>query len=234
MRPYISVIIPAYNEETRISRTLKRIIRYFNKKGHKHEIIVVDDGSTDSTIKVVKNLKNRNIKILKNKVNKGKGFSVRKGMLAGEGDYLLFTDADLSTPIEELDKFLNYTDYDIIIGSRALKESKVTTKSHKKLLGKAANLLINLLAVRGIKDTQCGFKLFKQKIAKQLFSRQLINRFGFDFEILFLAQKKGYSIKELPVMWVNAEGSKVKPTDYFRTFGELLKIRINQIKGKYN
>ena len=105
---------------------------------------------------------------------------------------------------------------------------------YRERMGKTFNLLVRLVVMGGIKDTQCGFKLFKQKVAKQLFSKQLINRFGFDFEILFLAQKKGYSIKELPVVWVNAEGSKVKPTDYFRTFGELLKIRFNQIKGKYN
>lgn len=150
-------------------------------------------------------------------------------MLASKGDYFLICDADLSTPIEELGNFLKY-DADIIIGSRALKSSKVKTTFYKKIMGRFGNLLINLLAVRGIKDTQCGFKLFKKK-CKILFEKQTIDRWGFDFEILHMAQKKGFSVKEKPVIWRSYQKSKVKFTDYFKTLYELMKIVLNDIKG---
>jgi dolichyl-phosphate beta-glucosyltransferase len=229
----LSIIIPAYNEEKRITSSLKKIYNYFDRKQFDYEVIVVNDGSRDNTLDVVNKIKNKKTKVIDNKINAGKGHAVKTGMLDAKGDLLLFTDSDLSTPIEEFDKLMKYTDnYDIIIGSRGLKESNVKSKFHKMMLGKLGNFFIRLFAVKEINDTQCGFKLFKRKCLN-IFKKQTINRWGFDFEILFLARKFGYKIKEVPVVWVNAEGSKVKALDYPKTFLELLRIRWNDLCGKY-
>ena len=232
----LSIIIPAYNEENIIFSNINEIINHMKKLNPDYELIVVDDGSTDSTLKEVKRIKNKKIKAISYMPNKGKGYAVKKGVLASKGGLILVCDADLSTPINELDKFLKYADeYDIIIGSRALKESRILIKQPycKILLGKLGNLMIRVLAVHGIKDTQCGFKLFKSK-AKELFERQAINRWGWDFEILFMAQRKGYKIKELPVSWLNRKESRVKMLDYPKTLLELIRIRMNSLMGKYD
>ncbi len=231
----LSIIIPAYNEEKRIISSLNKIYNYLNKKQIDYEVVIVNDGSRDNTVDVIKKIKNNKTTIINNKINKGKGHAVKTGMLNAKGDLLLFTDSDLSTPIEELDKLMRYIDnYDIVIGSRSLQASDVKKKQafYKVWLGRLGNKAIQLLAVPGIKDTQCGFKLYKRKCLN-IFKKQTINRWGFDFEILFLARKLGYKIKEVPVVWVNAEGSKVKALDYPKTFLELLKIRWNDLCGKY-
>ncbi len=233
----LSIVIPAYNEEQRIGRTLEKIIEYIKKRKLRAEIIIVDDGSTDATSSVVQSVQKKHpradIHHLFYTKNKGKGYAVKEGMRKAKGDWILLTDSDLATPIEELDRFLKYRTSDIIIGSRAMHDSNVQTLLHKKLLGRIGNLLISLLAVKGVKDTQCGFKLFKGSVAKKLFALQTIDRFGFDFEILFLAQRYGYAIKEIPVHWVNQPGSKVKGSDYFKTLLELFKIRWNDLRGVY-
>ena len=232
---FLSIIIPVYNEEKRIVSTLEKITFYLNKKKYRYEIIIVDDGSTDRTRECIKKFKK--IRINRKRINKGKGYSVREGILMAKGDYMLFSDADLSTPIEELEAFRwHIKKYDVVIASRNLKESDIKQKQpfYRILLGKAFPLLVNLLAVPGIKDTQCGFKLFTKKAVKVIFPKQTIDGFGFDVEILFIAKKSGLRIKELPVVWINDTRSKVSVLrDPLRMLFDVLKIRINSLTGKY-
>ncbi len=234
----ISIVIPAYNEEARLPQRLDEIISYLEENKYDYEIIIVDDGSKDKTVDYVKRWtrKNKRIKLLENETNMGKGFSVKKGMLASTKQYVLFTDSDKSTPIDELDNaFKNIKGNDIAIGSRALKDSNVVVKQpfYKVLFGKGGNLLIRLIATPGIHDTQCGFKLFK-KSALFVFEKQTIDRWGFDFEILFIARKNNLKIKEFGVKWINDERTKLKLSDYFKTLSELARIRINQLSKKYD
>lgn len=230
----ISIIIPAYNEEKRIGKTLDTIILFAEKNLPAFEILVVDDGSTDKTIEIANQ---RKVKTVKNPKNMGKGASVKTGMLMAEGEYLLFSDADLSTPIEETMKFLEYIeDYDVVFGSRNLPESNITVTQplYRRVMGKIFPFLVNCLVLRGIKDTQCGFKMFKRESAKRLFSKQTLSGFGFDVEILYLAKKNGHSVLELPVSWKNDPSSKVHPIrDSFRMLLDLMKIRKNIIRRRY-
>ena len=230
----ISIIIPVYNEAARIKRSLKKIVDFFRTDDY--EIIIVDDGSKDETLDIVKSFNNDRIRIFRNEVNLGKGFSVKRGVLLSTKQYILFSDADLSTPISEFKKFIPFlkTD-DIIIGSRAISGSNVKVRQpfYKVFLGRVGNKLIKLLAVKGINDTQCGFKLFNKK-TKTIFEKLTVFRWGFDFELLFLAQKNKFRIKEIPVIWINDPRSKVKTGDYLTTFIDLIKIRINNFRGKYN
>jgi dolichyl-phosphate beta-glucosyltransferase len=234
----ISIVISAYNEEERIGDRLKEIILYLQRKKYDYEIIIVDDGSKDKTVEIVKEFvgKNKKIRLLKNEKNMGKGYGIKRGMLSARKNLILFTDSDKSTPMKELDKFEEYIPYyDIVIGSRGLKESDVRIKQpfYKTIAGKIGNkLIIQLFLTPGIKDTQCGFKLFK-KNALFVFEKQTIERWGFDFEVLFVAKKYGLRIKEVPVTWINDERTKFKFKDYFKSFWEVLKIRINDFKGKY-
>jgi dolichyl-phosphate beta-glucosyltransferase len=233
----ISVVIPAYNEEKRIGKTLKRLSSYLSKKKYDYEIIVVDDGSRDKTVQVAKSFANKKLRILKNRENMGKGASVRKGMLAARKKFVLFSDSDLSTPIEEIGGFMKLRKkYDVIIGSRALKGSKIKIKQpfYRVLMGKVFNLFVNLLVVWGIKDTQCGFKLFKRDAAQKIFKKQSFNGFGFDVEVLFIAKKLGYRIREMPVVWINSPDTKVSAVkDSIMMFVDLLRIRVNGLRGKY-
>ena len=235
----ISIVIPAYNEEDRINKTLNKIINYFNKNKYNYEIIVVDDGSTDNTVNVVKTIKNTKIIILQNNNNEGKGYSVRKGILKAKYPLVLFSDSDLATPIEELKKFIGYISngYDIVIASRNLKGSniKVEQPIYRQLMGKTFPILVNLIALRGFKDTQCGFKLLKTDAAKKIVKFQTFKKFAFDVELLFIAKKLGYKIKETPVVWIDKKGSKVSPVkDSIKMLIDLFKIRYNDILGKYN
>ena len=199
----LSIGIPAYNEDKWIGKTLEEIGQYLEEKQIDWEIIVVDDGSADSTIEVVRGSKG--VRLLCNERNMGKGYSVRRGVLAAEGNYIIIIDADLPFPISELEKVLNVLKegWDIAIGSKYLQKSeKITDVPWYRLYGgRLFNLLARLLLIRGIRDTQCGLKVFKQKVAKDLFTRQRVNGFAFDVEVLYLAQSMGYKIKELPVKW---------------------------------
>ncbi|MEW6096774.1 MAG: glycosyltransferase [bacterium] len=239
--PYLSIVIPAFNEELRIKETLCKIVEYIKTKDYSYEIIVVDDGSIDRTVEVVKftaeSLK-ESITIIKNERNIGKGGAVKNGILKAKGEFILFSDADLSTPISELDKLLPLVEgeYDIAIGSRALPESDIKLHQpwYRENMGRIFNLFVRLIAVRGIKDTQCGFKCFKGSIAKEVSSKQYINRFGFDVEILFIAKKLGYKIKEVPIKWINSPHSRVHAIkDSSEMLMSLLKIRMNDLKGLY-
>jgi len=229
----LSIIVPVYNEEKLIRDNLLKIINYFESRDLLYEIIVVDDGSSDRTRDAVMSLNHGAILLTEKRLNRGKGFSVRQGVLMSRGEYIFFTDADLSAPIEEFAKLMKYAeDYDIVIGSRALDVSLVKTSFSKKILGRIGNSAIKLLAVRHISDTQCGFKLFNKKAGK-LFKKQKIHGFGFDFEILFLAQKNNMAIKEVPVKWVIGESTKVGLVDYLIVLSELVKLKVNYLKGDY-
>ncbi|OGF80888.1 hypothetical protein A2W48_01785 [Candidatus Giovannonibacteria bacterium RIFCSPHIGHO2_12_44_12] len=238
--PFLSIVIPAYNEEERIAKTLIRIDQYLSFKKYAYEIIVVDDGSSDNTVALVSKLSRKvgHISILKNKKNRGKGFAVRTGMRKAQGRIRLFMDADNSVDISHLDEFIRHLEsgFDIVIGSIKIGEQRATERNgiHRRILGSLANFLIRALATPKIKDTQRGFKLFSARAAKKIFSRQTINRFGFDIELLVIARKNGYQIKEIPVVWDNPAGSKVGLSSYVFTLIELLRITLNRAVGKYN
>ena len=233
----LSIIIPAYNEEKRLPEALDRTLKYLKNRKIKNEIIIVADKSKDETLDVVQKYtkKFKNVCYIYNPKKQGKGYAVRKGILASKGSLVLFIDADTSTPITELDKFLpKIKTYDIVIGSREHKDSDVKKKLISRVvLGNMGNILLRIFLIKRIRDTQCGFKLFKGNIARELFSISRIKGFGFDFEIIFLAQKKRYEIKEMPVNWVYCEGTKVTWQSHFKTLSELFEIRINYLLGKY-
>ena len=238
---HLSVIIPAYNEEKRIKATLLDIDKYLKKQTYSYEIIVVSDGSTDNTVSLVKGLKPQvlNLRIIDNKKNHGKGYVVRQGMLEAGGDYRLFMDADNSTTIHHLDKFWPYIkqSYDIVIGSIEIKGAEIKEEAawYRRILGKYSKYIIRFLAgLWEIHDTQRGFKLFTAQAAESIFSRQTIMAWGFDIEILVLAKKMGFKIKEVPIKWNNPSGSKVTLKSYIKTLKDLLQIKYNIITKKYN
>lgn len=238
---YLSVIIPAYNEEKRIGATLKSIDDYLRRQNYDYEILVVNDGSKDGTAGLVRSLEPevKNLRLIDNKENHGKGYVVRQGMLASSGDLRLFTDADNSTSIDHLDKFIPYLKqgFDVIIGSIAVAGHKVASGSEpiwRRILGKLGNLFIQIMAVPGIHDTQRGFKLVTAKAALQIFPKLTIARWGFDIEMLALARRFGYKIKELPVDWKNDPNSTVGLNAYIQVLLETMQIRWNLMTGKYN
>jgi dolichyl-phosphate beta-glucosyltransferase len=240
---FLSIIIPAYNEAERIPKTLLDIDHRLSDVAFDYEIIVVNDGSKDNTAEVVNGMMKmvKKIKLIDNKENKGKGGVVKQGMLSASGDIRLFMDADNSTSV---DQFINmmpfFSDqndaYDVVIGSRALKESVLNPSQplYRQIPGKLGNFFIQILLLWGISDTQCGFKAFKKDAAIKIFSISKINGWGFDVEILALAKKFGYKIKEIPVHWMNDERSKVKMSSYFKVLIETLKIRYFLWTGKYD
>ena len=234
----VSIIIPAYNEEKRLPDTLRKILKFISSKKISAEIIVVDDGSRDNTAGIVSALKNPKVRLIQNHKNMGKGFSVQNGVKNAKGSILLFTDADLSTPIKHITEFLAYhkEDFDVVIASRDLVESKVVVpQSHfREFGGKVFNLMVRIVTGLPVHDTQCDFKSFTKKAAKAIFSRQTIPGFGFDAEILFIAYSLKLQIKESAVEWYNDPGTKVNFfRDSIRMFAELFKIRLNGIRGLY-
>lgn len=229
---FISIIIPAYNEAGRIMPSLERILSYVKQKQDRFEIIVVDDGSTDATFEFLekKYASQGLVTVIRNLTNKGKGYSVKRGALQAKGDYILFTDADLSTPITELEKLLRCANkgYDVVFGSRALKSKDVTIQKtfHRALMGRIFSFLTGVFVMKGIKDTQCGFKLFTSKAAKKIFPLQKLEGFSFDVELLYLAKKSGFSIKEVAVDWYDSKNSRVRLLrDSWRMFKDLCIIR---------
>ncbi|MBD3314053.1 glycosyltransferase [Candidatus Woesearchaeota archaeon] len=233
----VSVIIPAYDEDTRLIPSLKSIVQYMDRQKIDHEIIIVDD-SSKNPITHIKGLPNNHINILRNSSNRGKGYSVRRGMLAAEKDHIMFTDSDLAAPIEELDKLMGYIEdgYDIAVASRNLEGSEIVVRQplYRRLLGKGFPLLVNLLGLSRLKDTQCGLKLFTRDAARQLARLQTIDGFAFDAEIMHIAEKRGMRVAEVPVKWVDKEGSKVRiMKDSLSMFSDLIRIRINSWAGKY-
>jgi len=236
---YLSIIIPAYKEEERIHIILEAIAKYEKTKNFKIETIVVADASPDKTVEKAKEFTDRlrSLAIIDNKVNKGKGGAVREGILASHGQYVLFADADNSTPIEQADKLLRYVDqYEVVIGSRYCADGRLAVpQSFVRIMGsRGLNAIIRLLAVSGIKDTQCGFKLFESKAAKAIFSRQTITGFSFDIEILAIAKKLGFKIKEAGIIWYDNPHSTVSPIkDGLRMVSDSWEVRKNILKGVY-
>ncbi len=238
---YLSVIIPAYNEEKRLVKTLSEINNYFKRQTYISEIIVVNDGSTDRTVDVVQNLmpEIKNLKILEFKEWHGKGFVVKQGMLEGLGKYRVFTDADNSTSIDQIERMWPEFEkgYDVVIGSRYIKGAVLAVPQpwfRKEILGRGFKLLRKLIiGLWEIEDTQCGFKCFREKAARDIFFKVTINRFGFDPETLVLAKKLGYKIKEVPISWINDREGKVRFKNVIEMFFETLKIRLNLILGRY-
>ena len=232
--PALSVVIPALNEEDRLPRTLERIASYLGRRGGGYEVLVVDDGSHDRTSE---RAEAAGATVLRNEANRGKGFAVRRGMLAARGPRRLMTDADLSTPIEELDRLSARMDegHDVVVGSRALPGARIEVRQpwYRENTGRLFNLFVRALAVPGVKDTQCGFKLFSAAAARDVFSAARVDGFSFDVEALFLARKKGYRIAEVPVLWRNDAASRVSLLRGALAFPDLLRIRANDWSGRY-
>lgn len=232
-KPFLSIVIPAYNEAKRLPLTLIDIDKHLSKQEYSYEIIVVNDGSVDSTAEIVKRFASfmSGLKLINNEKNQGKGAAVRDGMLAAKGNWRLFMDADNSTSIGEFPKLVPYFSagggsYDIIIGSRAVRGAKMQPPQplHRRWLGRLGNLFIQLMLLRGIWDSQCGFKCYSEEAADKIFKLMKIDRWGFDIESLALAKVMGYKIKELPVFWVNDLRSHVKPIAYLQVLWETIKI----------
>jgi dolichyl-phosphate beta-glucosyltransferase len=223
----ISIIIPAYNEEKIINSTIIDIKKKIKNNGLDYEIIVVDDGSSDNTSEIVNNMKEEGVMLIKLKTNQGKGGAVKAGIYKSSGDFLLYTDADNSTSIDHLFDFLPYIkEYDIIIGSRSLPKSKIIIKQplYKIVIGKIGAILIKKILDLDYHDTQCGFKLFNSKIAKEIFKEVDCSRWAFDFELLKIAKIKKIKVKEMPVTWINNFDTKVKMIDYIETLKSLFII----------
>ena len=238
--PTYTIVIPAYNEEARVGATLERVLAYLREQNWDAEVIVVNDGSRDRTVEVVRTYaeKNPGLRLLENPGNRGKGYSVRNGMLEARGEVLLFSDADLSSPIEEAPKLLRAIrgGADVAIGSRWLNSELQTERQpwYRQLFGRLFNLALRIVLGLKFSDTQCGFKAFTRAAAAQIFSQQKIERWGFDPELLFLAKKSGFKVVEIPVAWAHSEGSRIS---YFRDgvqmLVEMLKVRWYALTGKY-
>jgi dolichyl-phosphate beta-glucosyltransferase len=232
---HLSVIIPAYNEELRLARSLPAILDYLHKQSYTWEVLVVNDGSRDDTVGVAERFGGDHVRVITNQPNRGKGYSIRRGMLEAGGKWRLFTDADMSTPIEDLDKFWPVTEqgYDVVIASRALPDSKLEVRQPKsrEFIGRVFNSIVQTFLVRGIGDTQCGFKLFSGEAANAVFPRQTLHGFAFDVEILMLAQRLGFKIKEAPVKWVNDPGSKVSTLNGMKGFFDLACLCARRFKS---
>jgi dolichyl-phosphate beta-glucosyltransferase len=236
--PDLSIVVPAFNEERRLGPTLSRLRDYLGRR--KAEVLVVDDGSTDATAALVQGLAKRwkGLRLLSLGANAGKGAAVRRGVEEARGRRILFSDADLSTPIEELPRLeaALASGFAVAIGSRALDRARVGVRQpfYREAGGRLFNKLVQALTVAGIEDTQCGFKLFDAAAAKRLFARQQVPRFGFDVELLYLARRCGYRIAELPVRWENSPETKVRPVrDGLRAFLDLGLIRFYDLQGRY-
>jgi len=239
---FLSVVIPAYNEAERIGATILALGDYFARQTYAWELVVVDDGSNDNTIEVVENAydsKYGNLRIIRGELNRGKGHAVKSGMLAAKGEFVLFMDADMSTPISELDRFLPLllNGHNVVIGSRKTKGAAVLVKQpwYRQKMGAAFTKLVRRSLGLRVTDVTCGFKCFHQKAAREIFSRQRLVDWSFDAEILFIAKKLGYQIREVPVEWSDVEGTRVRlRRDVIKTLLGLREIRLNNAEGHYN
>jgi glycosyltransferase involved in cell wall biosynthesis len=239
--PKYSIVIPAYNEAARLGRTLERVLNYVSAQHWDAEVIVVNDGSRDQTPDLVREYAREHacVRLIENPGNRGKGYSVRNGMLHAQGDLLLFSDADLASPIEEAPKLFAAIENgaDIAIGSRWLRPELQTERQSlvRQFYGRLFNLALRIVLGLNFKDTQCGFKAFSHAAAQKIFAQQRIERWGFDPELLYLARRFGFKVKEVPVVWAHVEGTRISPLrDGIRMFTEALQIRWNAMTGKYS
>lgn len=233
----LSIVIPVFNEEQLIKQTLNKLDEYLKSMQISYEIVVVDDGSSDKTVYIVKNINNKKIKFVKIKANKGKGAALKAGILESSGELIIFMDADLSVPLEYLEPLIvNLKKYDVVIGTRRTKKSKIVVHQPviRETLGRVFTKLTQLLTNTKLSDYTCGFKGFKKEVAHKVFKNSLIERWAYDAEIMFLANKYNYSISEIPVEWYNRAETKVKLGSAILTsFKDLIKVRINDFLGKY-
>ena len=239
--PFLSIVIPSFNEESRISATLEQVLDYLGRQPYRWEVIVVDDGSTDSTAAQVQRVArerggDHTISLL-SLAHRGKGWAVKQGMLHAKGQYRFMCDADLSMPIEQVARFLppQRCDYDIAIGSREIPGSRrIGEPRRRRVMARSFGLLVQALAMAKFADTQCGFKCFQAEAANQLFAQQRLHGFAFDVELLFLALKQGLRIVEVPIDWYYRSHSKVKPLkDSAVVIRDLLRIRWHYLRGRY-
>ncbi|MBO0912376.1 MAG: glycosyltransferase family 2 protein [Acidobacteria bacterium] len=238
--PRYSIIIPAYNEGARLGVTLDRVLGYVADRGWDAEVIVVNDGSKDNTAELVRarSVTSARLRLIENPGNRGKGYAVRNGMLSATGGIVLFTDADLSAPIEQAAKLFDAIEsgFDVAVGSRWLDPTLQAQRQSpaRQFYGRSFNLLLKTLLGLNFKDTQCGFKAFTSRAAHKLFSLQTIEGWGFDAEILYLARRLGFSVKEVPVVWSDRAGTRIQPIrDGILMVGEALAIRLNALRGRY-
>ena len=240
-QPTYSIVIPAFNEDSRITRGLDGVLAFVAERGWSAEIIVVNDGSRDRTADIVRDCArlHANVRLLENPGNRGKGYSVRNGVLNSSGDLVLFTDADLSSPIEEALKLFAAIEAgaDVAIGSRWIRPETMTERQSifRQIAGRLYNIINRVVLRLPYRDTQCGLKAFTKNAAHDVFARQKIERWGFDPEVLFIARKCNYKIAEVPVTWAHDDRSKINPLlDGIKMFGEVLRIRWYALIGKYN
>ncbi len=235
---HLSIIIPAYNEAGRIAQTLGEVNAYLERQSYDSEMLVVDDGSTDDTAALVRRDFPK-VRLLSHTPNRGKGYAVRKGMLAASGAYRLFYDADGSTPISEVEKvWSHFADgAAAVIGSRALPGSKIATRQawYRESMGRAFNRIVRILTLTRFADTQCGFKAFSAACCDAVFPRQTIDGFSFDVEVLYICMRHKWQVKEVPIRWVNCPRTTLNAvTDSARMFLDVLKIRLNAAAGRYD
>ncbi|HBI33551.1 MAG TPA: hypothetical protein DEA43_04545 [Candidatus Moranbacteria bacterium] len=243
-RPYLSVVIPAYKEKERIGANLLEIEKFLSDKNFEYEVIIVIDGSPDNTAEVAQNYAKeiKNLRVINNEVNHGKGYVVRQGLLEAKGKYVVFLDADGSTSITHVEKFLPELEsgFDLIVGSRKIEGSfvQIHQPKYREFMGEGGNWLIRIvLGLWSFPDTQCGFKILTGKAAHEVAKRMVVDRFGFDFELIILAKELGFKIKQMPVRWLNEEGSTVSltgPNGFIQVLMDLFKTKWRLITGKYN
>ncbi len=237
--PFLSIIIPAYNEENRLPRTLERVVAFLERQSYSYEVLVVENGSSDRTLQVARELGARyNNLIVINEEQRGKGNAVRRGMLAAHGEYRFICDADLSMPIEEVAKFLppQLVDFDVAIGSREAPGAvRYNEPSYRHWGGRGINLLIRMLILPGLHDTQCGFKCFRAETTMDLFQQQTMLGWSFDFELLYMARRRKLRIREVPIHWYFDPDSKVNAVrDAMHMIGDIFLIHWNALRGRYD
>ena len=238
MNPFFSVVIPAHNEQNRLPGTLEQLFRFLDQQSFTSEVIVVENGSTDTTLNVAKEFAVRHANLQVIQSEKGKGAAVKHGMLVARGEYRFMCDADLSMPVEEIVKFIppGLQDFDIAIASREAKGAvRYNESSYRHWGGRGINLLIQTLILPGLNDTQCGFKCFRAEVAEDIFRRQTMNGWSFDIELLFVARRHGYRIVEIPIHWYHSSESKVSALrDAIRMIQDIFRIHANARQGVYD
>jgi glycosyltransferase involved in cell wall biosynthesis len=238
-RPFLSLVVPAYNEQGRLPDTLQKMRAFLARQSFSYEVLIVDDGSADGTAAVVEGAAASfpGLRLLRES-HRGKGHAVRQGMLAASGRFVMFCDADFSMPVEEVVRFPEAMDgsYQVAIASREVKDSRrIGEPRHRHLMGRVFNLIVRMLAVPGLQDTQCGFKCFTREASRDIFGRQVIDGFGFDVEVLYIARKMGLQITEVPISWYYSPSSRVDPIrDTIRMFKDVLEVRSNDRRGLYD